>query len=132
MQANRPRDTGPELALRRELHLRGRRFRVNRRADPTVRSTADVVFPRARLAVYVDGCFWHSCPEHAVAPAHNGGWWRKKLAATAERDRRITQELIARGWTVLRVWEHEDPAAAADAVENALKAADETARRSKQ
>src|SRR5688500_10490109 len=82
MQANRGRDTGPELALRRELHRRGRRFRVNRRPDPDVRSTADLVFRGARVAVYVDGCFWHSCPEHAVPPRNNAGWWRAKLAAT--------------------------------------------------
>src|SRR5688572_7651212 len=100
MQANRGRDTGPELALRRELHRRGRRFRVNRRPVPEVRSTADVVFGAARVAVYVDGCFWHSCPVHSVAPRNNAEWWREKLAATVKRDRRVTEELTSRGWTV--------------------------------
>jgi DNA mismatch endonuclease (patch repair protein) len=121
MQANRGRDTAPELALRRELHRRGRRFRVNRRPDPEIRSTADLVFAGPRVAVYVDGCFWHSCPEHAVAPANNAEWWRLKLAATVERDLRTTRDLKARGWTVIRIWEHEDPVAAADSVEKVLR-----------
>jgi DNA mismatch endonuclease, patch repair protein len=121
MRANRPRDTRPELALRRELHARGLRYRIHCAPHSEVRSTADVVFPRARLAVYVDGCFWHGCPEHAVAPKRNGDFWRTKLQANVDRDRRNEAQLTARGWTVLRIWEHEDPAIAADAVEKVLR-----------
>jgi DNA mismatch endonuclease (patch repair protein) len=129
MRANRPRDTRPELALRRELHARGLRYRIHRAPVPGVRSTADVVFARVRLAVYVDGCFWHSCPEHAVTPKRNREFWVTKLRANVERDRRNEAQLTARGWTVLRIWEHEDPLAAADAVERTLRRLGATDRR---
>ena len=121
MRANRPRDTGPERALRRELHARGLRYRVHRAPTSEVRSTADIVFPRARLAVYVDGCFWHRCPEHAVAPKRNREFWESKLSANVARDRRTEFELERRGWTVLRIWEHEDPSTAADLVQSTLR-----------
>jgi DNA mismatch endonuclease (patch repair protein) len=81
------RDTRPELELRRELHARGMRYRVDAVPDSKLRSRADILFRRARVAVYVDGCFWHSCPEHGVLPKNNREWWRAKLKATVLRDR---------------------------------------------
>jgi DNA mismatch endonuclease (patch repair protein) len=120
MRANRPRDTGPELRLRSELHGRGLRFRVHRRPEPDLRTTADVVFGPAKVAVYMDGCFWHSCPQHGVLPKRNGEWWRRKLHANGERDRRNAEMLEDRGWQVVRIWEHEDPRDAADRISGIL------------
>lgn len=120
MQRQGRRDTQPELALRRELHRRGRRFFVDRAPLKGVRRRADLVFPRRRVAVYVDGCFWHSCPLHATQPRNNAAWWAEKLAGNVARDRDTDARLIEAGWMVVRVWEHEDPMAAADRVERAL------------
>ncbi|MFC9789059.1 DNA mismatch endonuclease Vsr [Rhodococcus sp. NPDC127528] len=120
MRTQRRRDTAPEMALRRELHRRGRRYRVDRAPLPGMRRRADLVFPAARVAVFVDGCFWHRCPEHATQPRNNAQWWADKLAANVARDRDTDVRLAEAGWVVVRVWEHEDPAAAADAVERAL------------
>jgi DNA mismatch endonuclease (patch repair protein) len=111
------RDTAPELLLRRELHRRGLRFRVSRRALAGLRSEADIVFGPARVAVYVDGCFWHSCPVHATSPGANADWWEAKLSRNRARDRAIDRALLAAGWAVVRIWEHEDPVQAADRVE---------------
>jgi DNA mismatch endonuclease (patch repair protein) len=118
------RDTLPELELRRELHARGMRYRVDVSPDRAVRGRADILFRPARVAVYVDGCFWHSCPEHGVLPKGNREWWRAKLRATVLRDRSIEATLRGLGWTVVRVWEHEDPTVGADRVEVAVKGAD--------
>lgn len=115
----RSRDTVAELALRRELHRRGRRFFVQRKLLGD-RRTVDVVFPRAKVAVFVDGCFWHSCPRHGTSSHTNSAWWAEKLTRNVERDRRTNTELHSAGWTVVRVWEHESVSAAADAVEAAL------------
>lgn len=112
--------TKPEFALRRELHRRGRRYWVDRAPLPKMRRRADLVFPRARIAVYVDGCFWHRCPLHGTAPKNNAAWWETKLAGNVARDRDTDARLTAAGWRVLRFWEHQDPAAAADTVEEAL------------
>ncbi|CAM3022757.1 very short patch repair endonuclease [Prescottella defluvii] len=120
MRAQRRRDTAPEIALRRELHRRGARFFVDRAPLPGLRRRADLVFPRRRIAVYVDGCFWHRCPQHATAPKNNAQWWADKLAANVIRDRDTDARLAAAGWTVVRIWEHEDPANAADRVQAAL------------
>jgi DNA mismatch endonuclease (patch repair protein) len=116
------RDTKPEMELRRELHGRGLRYRVNVSPDPALRGRADLVFGPARVAVYVDGCFWHACGEHGVLPKSNREWWRAKLRRTVERDRATEQKLTALGWKVVRVWEHEDPVVAADRVEAVLAA----------
>ncbi len=97
------RDTGPELALRRALHAAGLRFTVHRRDLP---GTPDVVMSRARLAVFVDGCFWHGCPDHGVLPKNNRDWWRAKLTANGERDRRKDGLLAERGWLAVHHWEH--------------------------
>jgi DNA mismatch endonuclease, patch repair protein len=92
---------------------------------PTIRSTPDIVFGPAHVAVYVDGCFWHSCPDHATQPAANADWWRRKLDGNVARDRRTNEALIAAGWQVVRVWEHEETNAAADRVEAVVRAARE-------
>jgi DNA mismatch endonuclease (patch repair protein) len=116
----RRRDTAPELALRRVLHARGRRFFVDRRISSRTRTRADLVFPRTRVAVFVDGCFWHFCEEHAHLPKANAALWRAKLLANRQRDARHDEVLRAEGWKVVRVWEHEDPVQAADRVEREL------------
>lgn len=115
----RSRDTAAEMAVRRELHRRGRRFFVQRPVLPG-RRRVDIVFPRARLAIFVDGCFWHSCPLHATSPVRNAEWWETKLARNVARDRSTDTELAALEWGVLRVWEHESASAAADRIERAL------------
>lgn len=121
MRAQRRRDTAPEVALRRELHRRGMRFFVDRAPLRDVRRRADLVFPRRKVAVYVDGCFWHSCPEHATFPKTNAQWWADKLAGNVARDRDTDARLTAEGWLVIRVWEHEDPVSAANRVQAALR-----------
>jgi len=126
MSRQRRRDTVPEVALRRELHRRGRRFFVDKAPLPGMRRRADLVFPRHRVAVYVDGCFWHSCPQHATFPKNNAEWWAAKLAANVQRDRDTDERLQTAGWTVVRVWEHEDPITAATRVEAVLSSPPET------
>ena len=93
-----------ELSLRRALHANGLRFTVNRRDLP---GTPDVVLSRAKLAVFVDGCFWHGCTEHGVVPKNNARWWTLKLAGNADRDRRKDEELRQLGWAPVHFWEHE-------------------------
>lgn len=124
MRRQRRRDTAPEVALRRELHGRGVRYFVDRAPLKGIRRRADLVFPRRRVAVYVDGCFWHRCPQHATDPKNNAEWWAAKLAANVARDRNTDAALAAAGWTVVRIWEHENPAEAADRVQAALSAAE--------
>ncbi|MBM2617041.1 very short patch repair endonuclease [Actinoplanes sp. LDG1-06] len=110
-----PRErTAPEMKLRRELHRRGMRFRVNFRELP---GRPDIVFTKARLAVFVDGCFWHMCPTHSTMPKNNGDWWREKLFRNVERDREKDAKLADRGWTVVHVWEHEGVVECADRIE---------------
>lgn len=121
MRANRRRDTGPELALRRELHGRGLRFRVDYAPPAGPRCRIDVAFPRAKVAVFVDGCFWHACPDHGTTPKANQEWWRAKLNANVARDRWNDDALREAGWTVVRVWEHDAPATAADLVAGSLR-----------
>lgn len=115
------KDTAPELALRKELHRRGMRFRVEVAVPGMPRRRVDVVFSRCRLAVFVDGCFWHSCPVHVSVPVNNQGWWVTKLRANVERDRGTDAHLRAIGWRVLRIWEHESVADAADRVEHVVR-----------
>ena len=116
MKGNRGRDTKPELALRRAVHAKGLRYFVNRRPVKTVRRTADLVFPRVRLAVFLDGCFWHGCPVHHVAAKTNAEFWAEKIRRNRERDRETDGLLVANGWTVLRIWEHVPVDEAADLV----------------
>lgn len=121
MQSQGRSGTRPELLLRRELHRRGLRFRVQRKAEFDSRRSIDIAFPRHKVAVFVDGCFWHFCPDHAVMPTNNAEFWRAKLQANRDRDLDTTRRLEACGWTVLRIWEHEDVRRAADAVAAIVK-----------
>jgi DNA mismatch endonuclease (patch repair protein) len=121
MQATRGRDTAPELALRRELHRRRLRYRVDMPVVPDLRRCADVVFPRARLAVFVDGCFWHGCPQHATSAKSNAAFWAAKIAANQARDADTGRRLREVGWTVVRIWEHDTAEAAADHVHSVLR-----------
>jgi DNA mismatch endonuclease (patch repair protein) len=122
MKANRSKNTGPELALRAALHRAGRRFRIHLALsiDPGRPIVVDIVFPRRRIAVFVDGCFWHSCPAHGVEPAANAQYWKAKFALNRDRDRSTVARLQAAGWTVIRVWEHETVQSALGEVEAAL------------
>lgn len=122
MEANRRTDTTPERLLRSELHGRGLRYRKDRRIEADgIRVRPDLVFGRARVAVFVDGCFWHRCPTHATNPASNAEYWQAKFDRNVQRDRADDAALDAAGWTVVRVWEHEDPADAAMRVETVLR-----------
>ena len=114
------RDPAPEVALRRELHRRGLRYRVEYPVPGMPRRRMDIAFTRAKVAVFVDGCFWHACPEHGTSPAQNGAWWAEKLRRNVERDRETDMHLEALGWTTVRVWEHVSAAVAADNVAQAV------------
>ncbi|MFG3506335.1 very short patch repair endonuclease [Streptomyces sp. NPDC047821] len=103
------RDTAPEVAVRKLLHAAGMRYRVNVPVPGMPRRTIDIAFGRAKIAVFLDGCFWHGCPEHATQPKANADWWRSKLEKNVARDRETTRHLQEAHWTVLRFWEHEDP-----------------------
>ncbi len=118
MRANRRTDTKPELALRRALHRMGYRYRKDYRLDLDGgrRVRPDIAFTARRIAVFVDGCFWHACPEHGTKPAVNEWYWTPKLRKNVERDRVATAALIAAGWQVVRIWEHEPIEAAVAAV----------------
>ncbi|MFF8651713.1 very short patch repair endonuclease [Streptomyces griseoluteus] len=109
MQAIRSRDTTPERLIRSLVHAQGFRYRVAARPLPNLRRTADLVFRPAKLAVFIDGCYWHGCPQHYVPPKTNSGYWSDKVARNMARDRDTDDQLRAAGWTVLRFWEH-DPA----------------------
>jgi DNA mismatch endonuclease (patch repair protein) len=121
MQRQARRDTAPELALRRDLWRRDLRYRVDVAPIRGLRRRADMVFSRARVAVYVDGCYWHSCPDHATVPKANREWWVAKLEANVARDRDTDARLLAAGWEVVRVWEHESMEDAADRIEAVVR-----------
>lgn len=108
MQAQAVHDTGPEVDLRHWLHVAGMRFRTHVRPVGGLRRQADVVFPRERVAVFVDGDFWHRCPVHYRPPKANREWWEAKIARNVARDRETDDALRAAGWLPIRVWEHED------------------------
>jgi DNA mismatch endonuclease (patch repair protein) len=113
MSKQRRRDTGPEVAIRRILHRAGLRYRVAWPIPGIRRRTVDIAFPRVRVAVFIDGCFWHGCPDHKGKPAANSAWWAEKLAKNKARDALTSDGLLQQGWTVVRIWEHEDAAEAA-------------------
>lgn len=122
MQRQGRQDTVPELAVRRALHARGLRYFVHRRPLPELRRTADLVFPTERVAVFVDGCFWHGCLEHGRREIRQNTWyWPEKIASNRRRDADTNERLRAQGWLPVRAWEHEDPEAVADAVEAAVR-----------
>lgn len=107
MIGNRGKDTRPEQRVRSLLHAKGLRFRKHVRPVPHLRCQADVVFPREQVAVFVDGCFWHGCPQHGRVPQSNSGYWAEKLERNLERDARNSTTLAEAGWLVLRFWEHD-------------------------
>lgn len=119
MRSTRQRDTPCEVKLRSALHRMGHRFRLQWQI-PGTRRRADIAFPSARVAVFVDGCFWHVCPQHATWPQANREWWRKKLLRNVQRDRDTDARLEERGWIVLRFWGHEDMDWAAKTVAGAV------------
>ncbi len=116
MQRQRTADTEPELRVRRLVHAAGLRYRIDRRPISAIRSRADMVFGPAKVAVYVDGCFWHGCPEHGTLPKNNRDRWLEKLEANRARDSRVDRQLTDAGWISLRFWEHEDPIVVADRI----------------
>ncbi|MFI5008932.1 MAG: very short patch repair endonuclease [Solirubrobacterales bacterium] len=126
MRANRRRDTGPEWVIRSGLHARGARYRV----DFPIRLAAgrpirgDIVFPGRRIAVFIDGCFWHGCPLHGTEPATNADYWAAKIDENRMRDVRHTQALEVGGWQVVRVWEHENADEAIERILSAVKQVD--------
>ena len=120
MRSQRERDTGIERAIRSRLHARGLRFRLHRRLLTGSRREVDMVFPSARVAVFVDGCFWHGCPEHGTWPRNNEAFGKSKIEVNVERERDTYARLTSEGWSVLRVWEHEAPDAAAERIAAAV------------
>ncbi|WP_239154278.1 very short patch repair endonuclease [Amycolatopsis sp. FDAARGOS 1241] len=122
MSRQKSRDTGIEIALRKILHAAGFRYRVHRRPVKGVRREADLVFGPARVAVFVDGCFWHGCPDHASWPKNNADFWRTKIETNRRRDADTDTRLADEGWLSVRIWEHET---VADAAARVIKAVNE-------
>jgi DNA mismatch endonuclease (patch repair protein) len=116
MQGNRSKDTQPELLVRRLVHAQGLRYRVSARPEPSLRRTADLVFTRVRVAVFIDGCFWHGCPVHHTIAKSNAEYWRLKVRRNVERDAETSKLLEDAGWKVLRFWEHDAPIATAQSI----------------
>jgi DNA mismatch endonuclease (patch repair protein) len=121
MAATPGRDNSLERSLRSELHRRGFRFRLHRRVLPGTTRSIDIAFVDPRVAIFVDGCFWHGCPLHSTWPKNNAAWWRDKIETNRKRDRDTDGRLISLGWIVIRVWEHEDAIAAADRITIAIR-----------
>ena len=128
MKKVRQTGTAAEMELRRALHARGLRYRVDAPVLPDKRRRVDIAFSSARVAVFVDGCFWHGCPDHATWPASNADFWRQKIETNQRRDRDTDAQLRKAGWQVLRVWEHENAAQAATRVEALVRGARSRAR----
>jgi len=120
------RDTAPELRLRSELHRLGLRYGIDRRPVPDLRRRADIVFRPSKVAVFVDGCFWHGCPDHMTWPAANAEWWRAKIGRNRSRDQDTDRQLEAAGWTSIRIWEHEDMRLAARRIAIAVRGDEES------
>jgi DNA mismatch endonuclease (patch repair protein) len=121
MRGNRRVDTSPERRVRSLLHASGYRFRIDHRIQvPGLSVRPDIVFTRKRVAIFIDGCFWHRCPQHGTSPRANSRYWGPKLARNAARDQRVDQALRAAGWTVVRIWEHVAPQNAAALIVAAL------------
>ena len=115
-RGNRSRDTSPEVSIRRILHAAGLRYRVASRPDPNYRGTADLVFRKPRVAVFVDGCYWHGCPQHYKRPTAHSEYWATKIARNLARDRAMDAHLQQLGWLSLRFWEHVPPDQAASLI----------------
>ncbi len=120
-QNQKTRDTTPEIQLRKLLYAQGLRYRVNHPVDGLPRRTIDIAFTRLRLAVFIDGCFWHGCPEHFIPPKNNGSWWADKIARNKERDEETNTHLRQQGWVVLRFWEHYLPSASLEVVTSEME-----------
>jgi DNA mismatch endonuclease (patch repair protein) len=118
----RQKGTGAELSLRKELHARGLRYRLHVPLLTKPRRVADIVFSGARVAIFVDGCFWHGCPEHASWPKSNAQFWRHKIETNRARDADTDRRLRASGWRVVRVWSHESAGDAAERIEDIVRA----------
>jgi DNA mismatch endonuclease (patch repair protein) len=128
MQGNKRRDTGPELAVRRLLHTAGLRYRVDHQPLPSLRRRADIAFTRLRVAVFIDGCYWHGCSIHRSEPRLNASYWNAKITANQVRDEDTNQRLTDAGWLVLRYWEHEPANEVARAIIDQLRVREESAR----
>ena len=123
MKGNRGRDTQPELAVRRFVHAAGLRYRVDSRPIPTINRRADMVFAGSKIAVFIDGCFWHGCPDHHTVARSNAEYWAAKVDSNRARDLDTNRRLLAEGWKVLRFWEHEDPSRVATSIVTAVRKA---------
>jgi DNA mismatch endonuclease (patch repair protein) len=122
MKATRQRDTPPELAVRRALRGLSLRYRIHYRI-PGVPHRADIAFPRDKVAIFIDGCFWHGCPDHGTWPKRNAAWWKEKIDRNVRRDRDAVDRLVAVGWRALRFWEHQSAETVAMDISEALRAA---------
>lgn len=122
MKSQRREDTDVELRIRRKLHALGYRYRIHYRILNS-RRKVDIAFTRKKIAVFTDGCFWHVCPKHGSLPKANQDWWREKLRTNVRRDQETDQLLRASGWTVVRVWEHEETMAAVERIRRAVERA---------
>jgi DNA mismatch endonuclease, patch repair protein len=131
MKATPPRDTSAELRIRKQLHAKGLRYSVDAKPLRDSSRRADLVFRKAKVAVFVDGCFWHGCPEHATWPKANKEFWRIKLLANRARDADTNNTLRSRGWSVIRVWEHDDPERAARKITQLVRARVKSGREKK-
>jgi DNA mismatch endonuclease (patch repair protein) len=131
MSRQRARDTAVELALRQRLHAAGLRYRVHVRPLPALRRTADIVFGPARVAVFVDGCFWHGCSEHKTIPASNREFWEEKIGGNIRRDADTRRRLTEAGWLYIQVWEHDDPDRAASSIADSVTARRQDVTRAK-
>ncbi|MER7935028.1 MULTISPECIES: very short patch repair endonuclease [unclassified Streptomyces] len=127
MQAVRSRDTQPEKLIRRLVHAQGLRYRVAARPLPDLRRTADMVFRPAKVAVFIDGCYWHGCPQHYVSPKTNSGYWSEKITRNINRDCETNTRLEEAGWLVLRFWEHEPSGTCAESIISAVTLRRQTA-----
>lgn len=121
MEAAKPRDTAPERALRSKLHKRGLRYRVDVKPAEKLNRRADIVFRSTKVAVFVDGCFWHGCPKHGTWPKQNAEFWKKKIETNIERDKNTNILLRKNGWKVIRIWEHEDLEKAAQEISKTIR-----------
>lgn len=122
MSRQRSKDTAVEIRLRQSLHSLGLRFRIHQRPLSDLRREADILFRPSRVVVMVDGCFWHGCPVHGTWPSSNAGWWREKIEGNRRRDQDTSDRLADAGWLVIRVWEHDEPDAAARQIAEVVEA----------
>ena len=121
MRSNRGTGTRPEIAVRGILHARGFRYKVNARPVEHIRRTADILFTKQKLAIFIDGCFWHRCPDHGSQPKTNADYWAAKLERNVQRDKDTSARLTDAGWSVLRFWEHEDPVTVSQKISSAWR-----------